>query len=165
MGLSTRLRMPFYLIPGDLLFLSPLYLIAPTSYANMAVTASNGGLIPWQAGLATPIGRFQFVLGRELGVTFYGLLSKDSLIAPSSGPGTLPTVVDYKSTFYDLPILEYRPYRAFDSRQSSAAIVQLYAGADVPHGAHAVSPVGAATPNLKTVYSLGVRLILDWRHY
>ena len=24
MGLSTRLRMPFYLIPGDLLFLSPL---------------------------------------------------------------------------------------------------------------------------------------------
>jgi hypothetical protein len=50
LGLSTRLRMPFYVIPGDLLFLSPIYLASPTTYTNMAVTASNGGLIPWQQG-------------------------------------------------------------------------------------------------------------------
>jgi hypothetical protein len=93
------------------------------------------------------------------------VLSKDSLIAPRTGPGGLPTVVDFKSTFFDLPILEYRPYRAFDSRQSSAAIVQLYAGADVPKGVTVISPAGAATPHLKTIYSIGVRLILDWRHY
>jgi hypothetical protein len=165
MGLSTRLRMPFYVIPGDLLFLSPLYLASPTTYTNMAVTASNGGLIPWQAGIATPIGRFQFVLGRELGVTFYGLLARDSLLAPSAGAGAPPTLVDFKSTFYDLPIVEYRPYRAFDTQQSSAIIVQLYAGADVPHGVKVVSPVGAATPNTKTVYSIGLRFIFDWRRY
>jgi len=165
MGLSTRLRMPFYLIPGDLLFLSPLYLASPATYTNMAVTASNGGLIPWQSGIATPIGRFQFVLGRELGVTFYGVLATDSLLAPSTGPGVPPTLVDFKSTFYDLPIVEYRPYRAFDTQQSSAIIVQLYAGADVPHGLKVVSPVGSATPNTKTVYSLGLRFIFDWRRY
>ena len=165
LGLSTRLRMPFYVIPGDLLFLSPLYLASPTTYTNMAVTASNGGLIPWQQGIATRFGRFQFVLGRELGVTFYGLLARDSLVAPRNGPGTVPTLVDFKSTFFELPIVEYRPWRAFDTQQSSAIIVQLYAGADVPHGVKVVSPVGAATPNTKTVYSVGLRFIFDWRRY
>ena len=52
-GISTRLRMPFYLIPGDLLLASPLYLFSPETYTGMAVTASNGGLIPWQSGWAT----------------------------------------------------------------------------------------------------------------
>ena len=42
----------------------------------MAVTAANGGLIPWQLGWATRFGRFQFVLGREIGATFYGLGSE-----------------------------------------------------------------------------------------
>ncbi len=165
MGLATRLRMPYYLIPGDLLFMSPLYFISPQAYTNMAVVASNGGLVPWQAGLATPIGRFQFVLGRELGITFYGVLSNDSLVVPATAGGALPTVVDFKSTYYELPILEYRPYRAFDSRQSSAAIVQLYAGADVPRSVRVDSPVGAPTPHLRTIYSVGLKLILDWRHY
>src|SRR4029078_7796903 len=52
MGISTRLRMPYYLIPGDLLFMSPLYLASPTTYTNMAVTASNGGLSPLQYVIA-----------------------------------------------------------------------------------------------------------------
>jgi hypothetical protein len=165
MGISTRLRMPYYLIPGDLLFMSPLYLVSPTTYANMAVTASNGGLIPWQTGMATPIGRFQFVLGRELGVTFYGGLTHDSLIAPATIPGGVPTLVDFKSIFYELPILEYRPWRAFDTQQSSATIIQLFVGADVPHGVKVVSPIGAPPPHTKTVYSVGLRAIFDWRRY
>ena len=81
LGLNARLRMPFYLIPGDLLLLSPMYFLSPTTYTNMAVTAGNGGLIPWQAGWATRFGRFQFVLGRELGATFYGELSDDTVFA------------------------------------------------------------------------------------
>jgi hypothetical protein len=36
-GISTRVRMPFYLLPADLLLLSPLYLIAPETYTGMAV--------------------------------------------------------------------------------------------------------------------------------
>jgi hypothetical protein len=165
MAVTTRFRMPFYLIPGDLLFLSPVYFISPTTYTNMAVTAANGGLIPWQLGWATGIGRFQFVLGRELGITFHGRLSTNSLVAPSTGAGVPPTVVNFKSIAYDLPILEYRPYRAFDTHQSSAALFQLYIGADIPHGDSVVAPIGAAMPPLRTVYSIGVRAVFDWRSY
>ncbi|MGA8052773.1 MAG: hypothetical protein WCA12_02760 [Burkholderiales bacterium] len=75
------------------------------------------------------------VLGRELGATFYGYGFTNSLLAPSVTPGGDARVVDFKSTFFDLPILEYRPYGAFDTKQSSAVLIQLLAGADVPHGA------------------------------
>lgn len=164
-GLSLRARMPFYLIPGDLLLLSPLYLFNPKAYTNLAVAAGNGGLIPWQHGWATPIGRFQFVLGRELGVTFYGEYKHDQLIAPRVDPNGQARVVDFKSIAYDIPILEYRPYRSFSSNQSSSVIFQLFASADVPYGAKTVYPAGASTPELHTVWSVGLRLLFDWRYY
>ena len=96
-GLAMRLRAPFYLVPGDVLLLAPLYLLAPDAYTSMAVTASNGGLLPWQVGWATPIGRFQFVAGRELGVTLYGIGSSDQLIAPAATAGSPPRLVDFES--------------------------------------------------------------------
>jgi hypothetical protein len=161
---TMRLRMPFYLVPGDLLLLSPLYFVAPGAYQNMAVTAANGGLIPWQLGWATRFGRYQFVLGREIGVTFYGEQSDDTLFAPGDPPGS-PRILSYKSTYYDFPILEYRPYRAFDMTQTSEVIVQLYAGLDDPHGVKLVFPEGAPTVKFDTVYSLGVRVLFDWRRY
>jgi len=164
-GLTTRVRMPFYLVPGDLLLFSPLYLFSRERYQDMAVVAANGGLIPWQSGLATKIGRFQFVLGRELGITFYGLGGNDRILAPSATPGGPVRVVDYQSIMFDLPILEYRPFRSFSSDQSSSVIFQLFTGIDVPRSAKVVSPVGAPTPSLHTVFSLGVRLMFDWRYY
>jgi hypothetical protein len=164
-GLSTRVRMPFYLIPGDLLLLSPMYFFAPKTYADMAVTAANGGLIPWQSGWSTRLGRFQFVLGRELGVTFYGVNTSDTLIAPATAPGGAPRLVNFKSTNYDVPILEYRPYRDFDTNQSSTVLFQLFAAADVPHGVDVISPAGDPGVSLKTVYSIGLRIVFDWRHY
>ena len=163
-SLTARLRMPFYLIPGDLLLLSPLYFVSPDTYQNIAVTAANGGLIPWQLGWETRFGRFQFVLGREVGVTFFGALSDDTLLAPGATPG-VPTVISFKSTSFDFPILEYRPYRAFDMTQTSQLIIQLYGGMDDPHGASVVFPAGAPGINMDRVYSIGVRLVFDWRRY
>ena len=164
-GIATRLRMPFYLIPGDLLLASPLYLFAPEAYTGMAVTASNGGLIPWQSGWATRIGRFQFVLGRELGATFYGYGFENTTVVPGATPGADPRVVDFKSIYFDLPILEYRPYRAFDTKQSSAVLIQLFAGADVPQSTTVTWPPGAPGVKFDTIYSIGLRLIFDWRRY
>jgi len=163
-GLSLRFRMPFYVIPGDLLLMSPLYFIDRKTYTNMAVTAANGGLIPWQSGWATAIGRFQLVLGRELGITFYGLHGADQLIAPADDASG-PRIVDFKSVAYALPILEYRPYRAFSTNQSSSVIIQLFISADVPRSASTVFPAGAPTPDLRTVWSVGLRLAFDWRYY
>jgi len=164
-GLALRFRMPYYLLPGDLLLTSPLYLINEKAYQNIAVTAANGGLLRWQSGWATRIGRFQFVLGRELGVTFYGEINHDELIAPSVETGGQGRIIRFKSTSYELPILEYRPYRAFSTNQSSSVTVQLFAGADVPRGATSRLPVDAAVPSMQTVWFLGMRLVFDWRYY
>jgi len=164
-GISSRLRMPFYLIPGDLLLASPLYFLSPETYTGMAVTAGNGGLIPWQSGWATRFGRFQFVLGRELGATFYGYGFDNTMTVPGATPGAETRVVDFKSILFDLPILEYRPYRAFDTRQSSAVLIQLFAGADVPKHTAVTYPPGAPGVKLETIYSIGLRMIFDWRRY
>jgi hypothetical protein len=164
-GVSSRVRMPFYLLPFDLLLLSPLYLASPETYTGMAVTAGNGGLIPWQAGWATGVGRFQFVLGRELGATFFGYGFQNTTVAAPATAGAEARVVDFRSVQFDLPILEFRPYRAFDTKQSSAVLIQLYAGAEVPNRTKVTWPPGAPGIKLENIYSIGLRFIFDWRHY
>jgi hypothetical protein len=160
-GISTRVRMPFYLIPGDLLLAAPLYFFDRETYTGMATAAANGGAIPWQSGWATRYGRFQFVLGRELGATFYGYGLDNTTVVS----GADPRVVEFKSILFDLPILEYRPYRAFDTRQSSAVLFQLFASAEVPKHTTVTFPAGAPSVKLQTIYSIGLRLIFDWRRY
>jgi len=164
-GLTLRIRMPFYLVPGDLLLLSPMIYFNPEAYTDVAVTAVNGGLIPWQSGFATAIGRFQFVLGRELGITFYGLDGNDQLLAPAIDTGGYGRVVNFKSTSWELPILEYRPFRSFSENQSSSVVFQLYGGADVPRGATVIIPAEAAAADLGTIWFIGVRMTFDWRYY
>jgi hypothetical protein len=162
-ALSTRLRMPYYLVPGDLLLLAPLYWLDPERYTSLAVTASNGGVLGLQQGYATRFGRFQFVLGRELGVNFYGLLGDQQLVAVNTEPGSPLRLLNFKSVAFDVPILEYRPYRSFASNQSSSLLFQLFAGADVPYD---VSFAATGAPaELKTVWFLGLRMVFDWRYY
>jgi len=143
-ALTFRLRMPYYLLPADLLLLSPMYFFNPDTYTRMAVSSANGGLLGWQQGIATPLGRFQFVLGRELGVSFYGLDGEDQLVAPATEPGETGRIVNFKSTAFEMPILEFRPYRAFSMNQSSSIVFQLYGGADVPHSSK-VKPLSTVT--------------------
>ncbi len=162
-GYNVRLRLPFWLIPGDLLIAGPiLALTSPKTMAKMAVAAGNGGAIPWQSGIATPIGRFQFVLGREVGVTFYTRRENGILV---STPGGSTQLLSYSSTKFDFPIIEFRPFRTFSIDQTSSLMVQLTAGFDIPHGESVILPVGSTTPELKTVWNVGARIIFDWRRY
>ena len=110
-------------------------------------------------------GRFQFVLGRELGVDFYGLGGVDQVWAPSATPGNIGRAVDFKSVYFDFPIAEFRPYRAFSSNQSSSVVFQLFAGYDVPYGSTVKFPAGAPSVDLRPIWSLGLRMVFDWRHY
>lgn len=161
---TLRFRMPYWLIPGDLILAFPLYFFSASTYSNMAVIAGNGGLIPWQSGIATVIGRFQFILGREIGVAFYGLGGKpDAMLIPDQSEGT--KLVQYKSTQIDIPILEYRPFRTFSLDQSSSLVAQLNFGVDIPHSQSVVIPQNAAIPELKTIYYLALRIAFDWRYY
>lgn len=161
---NFRIRMPFYLLPFDLLITAPLLFISPDIYTGMAVTAGLGGLIPWQAGIETGIGRFQFILGREVGVALYGRGEfVDALLIPITEDET--ALVNFKSTQIDLPILEYRPFRTFASDQSSSLVFQFNFGVDIPHSESTQFPEGLETPDLKPVWYIGLRAAFDWRYY
>ena len=164
---NIRLRMPFYIIPGDLILAAPLLLFAPKTYQKMAVNAGNGGLIPWQSAIATSVGRFQFMLGREVGVSLYGFgKTKDNLILPLPNSSN-SLLLDYSSIKFDFPIIEYRPYRFYSSQQSSSFIFQLTGGFDNPIKSSIVLPANTTipTPPLKTVWHIGLRMVFNWRYY
>ena len=166
-ALTARLRAPFWLVPGDLLVAAPLLAFTSRrSLQKMAVQSANGGLIPWQAGIATPIGRFQFVLGREVGFSFFhqSLSHPMSIPTPEVPPDGL-TQVAANALQVEFPILEYRLFRAFSLTQSSGMIIQPYVGFDKPSSPTVVSPAGAPAPNLRTVTTAGIRVVFDWRHY
>jgi hypothetical protein len=150
------------LVPGDLLLASPLYFIDRERFTKLAVTASNGGLLGLQRGYATGIGRFQFVLGRELGVTWYGLDGRQELITLNTPQGML---VRFRSVSFDLPIVEYRPFRSFSADQSSTLLFQLVAGIDKPYGVRLEDPLDVAPPTMRSVKWIGLRMTFDWRHY
>jgi hypothetical protein len=167
-GFNFRFRMPFWLLPLDLLITAPVLLIAsPETFANMAVTAGLGGLIPWQAGIETSIGRFQFILGREIGLTLYGTGDqKDAVLIGGQGLNKdETTLISLKSTQLDFPIVEYRPFRTFSLDQSSSLVIQLNFGVDIPHSESVVAPDGASLPELKSVWYVGMRIAFDWRSY
>jgi hypothetical protein len=163
---SARLRLPFYVLPADLLILGPLLLLVDQeALVSVGVTAVNGGLIPWQRGIETSFGRFQFVLGREVAVYLYGRTKeRDALFTITENDFY---IVSYRSTQLEFPIVEYRPFRSFDADQRSSLFIQLYGGADFPHNVEVLdSGTGSKIPpELETVWSLGLRLIFDWRHY
>ncbi len=163
-----RFRMPFWLIPGDMLLLTPILAFAsPEALGKVGVEAVNGGLIPWQAGIATPIGRFQFILGREIGITFYGGGDQlDALLIPGQGVNNdQTTLITFKSTQLDFPIVEYRPFRTFSLDQSSSLVIQLNIGVDIPRNETVIVPEGAAIPELDKIWYIGMRFAFDWRYY
>jgi hypothetical protein len=166
-AVTLRLRAPFWLVPGDLLLAAAA--VAPFSrrtFAAMAAQASNGGLIPWQVGLATPIGRFQFVLGREVAISFYGYTGgRDRVLMPPVEPGASARLVALRSVSFDFPIVEYRPFRSFSLNQTSVLALQIIGGFETPNHATLIAPEGAPLPEVRTIYSIGLRLAFDWRHY
>jgi len=166
-AIALRARAPFWLVPGDLILAAPvLAFTKPKILQKMAVQAANGGLIPWQSVIATRIGRFQFVLGREVGVSLYGYTSTQSLLIPTPGsPPTNNTQIHLRSIRFDFPIIEYRPFRTFSQDQSSGVAFQFFTGFDQPNSASVVEPAGAAKPGLHTIVTGGLRIVFDWRRY
>jgi len=164
----VRFRMPFYVIPGDILIVAPILLLfSPNNMNKMIAKAGQGGLIPWQTRFVTPIGRFQFVLGREVGVCFYGSVKgPDAFLIPDNRAeiGNL-SLISMNSTQLDFPILEYRPVRTFSRRQSASFVVQLTAGVDIPGKVTMIEPADLDPVKVKPIWLVGIRLAFDWRYY
>ena len=138
--------MPFWLIPGDLILAAPILgFLAPKTYESMAMVAASGGVIPWQTGLSTFLGRVQFILGREVGVSFFGYSGgEDQLFVATPGPcGTALTAISLRSIRWDLPIVEVRPFRSYATTQAAAVLIQIGASFDKPTKITVEAPVGA----------------------
>ena len=167
-GISTRIRVPFWLIPGDLLVATPLLAFtSPETLAKMGITASNGGVIPWQAAFSTFLGRMQFCLGREVGATFYGYSGgEDKLFAVEESPGGAVLVpISLRSIDVEAPVLEIRPFRDFSTHQTTALLLQLGVGADFPTKVTVLPPSEAEKPDLSPSYYGYVKIVFDWRRY
>lgn len=164
-GYNVRLRMPYYLIPGDLLIAAPiLSLVSPKTLNHVALNAVNGGLLKLQSGILTSVGRFQFTLGREIGMTFYGLKRpRDYIIIPTGGGKV--AVVEYRSTKIDIPVFEYMPMRTFSENQASGMLVQVGFGVDIPSKTQILIPAGDPVPPLKNIWYAGLKIIFNWRRY
>jgi hypothetical protein len=164
----ARLRMPYWFIPLDLLIATPfLIFTSPITLANMAVVAGNGGLIGWQTGIATSIGRFQFLLGREISVYFYGYGSKKDrgLAYYNNDESAGLMLIDIRTLRLDFPIFEYRPFRSFSSDQSSSLDIQITGGIEFPIHVNTIEPVDVPDPQVKNIYHIGLRVAFDWRGY
>jgi hypothetical protein len=161
-AINIRFRAPFWLLPVDLIVLAPV--LGFTSKPTLE--SVNGGLIPWQAGIATRVGRFQVVLGREVGISFYHNGSENPLVIPTPNlPPPSATRITLNSMQFEFPIFEWRLFRRFSLNQSSGLMIQPYVGFDKPTGSSVVSPPGAPSPQLHTITTGGVRVVFDWRHY
>jgi hypothetical protein len=166
----ARLRLPFCLIPGDLVVAAPFLLIfAPETLNKMIVAAGNGGLVPWQTGMVTPIGRFQFVIGREIGVAIYGVdKAGDAMLVPDDKEDAdKVALMSFYSAQLDFPIFEYRPFRTFSARQSADLVIQIIGGIDIPFKSTLVykDPDNNNDPELKTTWFVSLRMAFDWRYY
>jgi hypothetical protein len=176
-GITFRLRVPFYLVPFDLLLAAPILIWAsPTTLTNMGIVAASGGLIPWHYSFNTPIGAFQFLLGREVGVTLFGYFGDRVENAAIAAPGaTVPVggslaFVSYRSLQVDLPSFEYRPLRDFATKQALTFSVIIGWGIDFPNQVRYTSKLTlpaatGPTPTLGTAWLFYVRLHFDARYY
>jgi len=160
-GLKLIFRMPYYVLPFDLILIAPtLLLAAPDSVQTVVFIAASGGLWTLQRPISTGIGTFQFMAGREVGLTFWGA---EQWIDSSTSPYSL---VQYKSIELDFPVWEYTPPRAFATTLALAAEVQLGFSVEFPNHATVVSPAtNAAYSNLGPSWYVYLRLRLDARKY
>ncbi|MGZ6141584.1 MAG: hypothetical protein ACXWLA_12950, partial [Myxococcaceae bacterium] len=176
-GITFRLRVPFYIIPFDLLLAAPiLSWAAPDTMVNMGIVAASGGLIPWQRAFITRAGAFQFLLGREVGVTLFGYFGNrvESIGFAASG-ATVPYASDlvflsYRVISLDFPTFEYRPLREFATNQALTFAVQLGWGVEFPNQVQYVSKLtlpaaSGPVPNLAPGWQIYLRIHFDARYY
>jgi len=171
-GLRLGLRLPFWLVPGDLLLLGPvLALASPSALSQVGVAAASGGLIPYERSFRTGAGIFQIVVGREVDATFFGLVTDVLVILPTgaTAPDGTPQLelADLTSVRLNFPVLEWTPFRTFATQLTFAAGVQLGFGVEIPISAKLLTtePGGPTTAIAGTVWSIFLRAQFDGRYF
>jgi hypothetical protein len=163
-GMLLHYRAPYWLVPGDLLVAAPFLLAADFNlYKSMAVMSANGGLLGLQRVVLTPIGTFQFVLGRELNVMLFN--EGDQVLSFNGGDpdeAVNYSLFEVNSVKFDAPVFVYQPFRAFSNNLTSAIGLQLGGAIDFPSATN-LRTGESGSPG--TAYSVYLRLILASRWY
>ena len=138
-GLSAQLRVPFYIVPFDLLLAAPLLSwAAPNTFTDMAIVAASGGRLGLHRAILTKVGSFQVLLGTEAGLTLFGYFGEriDNIaLAPPGAVVPYPssaTFISYRSLQIDIPVFQYRPLRTFATKQGLTFALQLGGGVRFP---------------------------------
>ena len=170
-GLRLGLRLPFWLIPGDIILLGPVLLLAsPSAASKVGVAAASGGFIPYERSLRTGAGIFQFVLGREVQGTLYGYLGDSTIplmVTPVSETPSGPQygVLALKSVALAFPVLEWTPFRTFATQVAFSLQFQLGFGVELPLSKQVLYPTGQTAPAVPPSWSVFLRLQSDGRYF
>jgi hypothetical protein len=168
-GLDLALRLPFWVLPCDLILLAPiLALVAPDSLPNVAIQAASGGLVPWQRTFETPVGGFEAVLGRHIGVALFGvaggrILGWASRTLQSGQTVAFQTV--YRAVTLTFPVVEYTPFRTFSQELVAAMRIELAYAVDIPFDVDYWQQRGIPGPELSPAHMALIRLSIEGRDY
>ena len=169
-GVALGLRVPFWIIPGDLIVLAPiLALVSPGTLTNVAIQAASGGLIPWQRTLITPIGHFEFVLGRAFGVTLYGLAARVrsfARLAAEDAPESNGLIeAGSRAVTLTFPLLEYTPLRIVAQALTASLQLQMAYAVEIPFDVVRYGPPTLPGPDWGPAHLFLLRISLSGRGY
>ena len=168
-GLRLGLRMPFWLIPGDMLLLGPILAVAsPSALSSVGVAAASGGLIPFERSFGIGVGTLQVVVGREVDAVLYGYLSDVVVLVPVGPPPDPESdfgAAQLKSISLSFPILEWTPFRTFATQLVFATVVQFGFGIEIPFTSPVVFPEGYGNASLSPSYNFYLRGQFDGRYF
>jgi hypothetical protein len=164
-ALKLSMRMPFYVLPFDLIVLGPVLMFtSPQTLTEVVFAAAGGGILPVERKWETSIGSFQFMLGREVGFTLWGMTGHTNqfLYTPTPNKSDVK-IINYDSLELDFPVLEYVPPRVFATTLALAAEMQLGFNVEFP-----LSPTyndNGAPFSLGPSWNVYLRFRLDARKY
>ena len=163
-ALKLVFRMPYYVLPFDLILLGPvLFLASPVAAQDVVFRASGGGLWTLQRPISTSLGTFQFMAGREVGFALWGAGDPNQFVATPADGQTL--LVDFRQLELDFPVFEYAPPRAFATTLALAAQVQLGFSVQLAPTAWLPQQNNAPYSGLGASWFVYLRLRLDARKY
>ncbi len=168
-GLRLGVRMPFYVLPFDMLLLGPILAVAsPSALSSVGVAAASGGLIPYQRSFPIGVGTLQVVVGREVDAVLYGYLSDVVVLVPVGPPPDPQSdfgAARLKSIALSFPILEWTPFRTFATQLVFATVVQFGFGVEIPFTSPVVFPEGYGNASLSPSYNFYLRGQFDGRYF
>ena len=168
-GLRLDVRLPFWLVPFDMLLLGPILALAsPAALSSVGVAAASGGLIPFERSFGIGVGTLQVVIGRQVDSVLYGYLSDVIVlvpVGPPSDPNSTLGAAQLRSIALSFPILEWTPFRTFATQLVFATVVQFGFGVEIPFPSPVVYPEGYGNASLTPSYNFYLRGQFDGRYF